>query len=45
MTFSAMTLRIQWRDYYYYYFNLSGYNMRALKAEKSEMDMPAREDC
>lgn len=28
----------------YYYFTLSSYNRISLKAEKSEMDMPARED-
>lgn len=44
ITFSAMILRAQYMDYYYYYFNLSGYNMTSLKAEGSEMDTPARED-
>lgn len=43
--FSAMILRIQYIDYYYYYyFILSGCNMTSLKAERSEMDTPARED-
>ena len=48
MTFSAMILTVQWMDDDDDdddYFNLSGYNMTSLKAEKSEMDTPAREDC
>ena len=28
----------------YYYFTPSSYNRLSLKAEKSEMDMPAKED-
>lgn len=37
-----MILRVQCIDYYY--FTPSSYNRLSLKAEKSEMDMPAKED-